>query len=341
MKRLPLPLILILLTTAATAAPPTARELEQKVLAYRRGLKSGHVVIRESNTKYRNGPAYLKIVRTYDLTFDGLKVRSLATWTSPKNERVTRNISTESGAIENDYEDMPVIMKRTNEPETRSKDAVHPWLLGLINGPISSFSSSTLDETFRFSKGIAEPTVIATRVGSDPAWQIVYDHPSIDLRASVVVVPNFGYGVTSIVFEHVTKTGQRLPLDITTADYRAYGKHWYPSKVVYRQHGKQGLAREEIMEVSSADFNISVDPNTFEIAGLGLPVGREVTTTDRFATVWNGDRLIPDYGLVANKPKNPGVPVRPPTRWPWWLATIACVAVVSAILARRVGRGRR
>jgi len=51
-------------------------------------------------------------------------------------------------------------------------------------------------------------------------------------------------------------------------------------------------SEEEIMEVESAEFNARIDPKTFEIEGLGLPVDRRVLDPGRFMKLWDGKRLV-------------------------------------------------
>jgi len=281
------------LTPHAVGEPvPSARDLERKILDYRRSLERGHVVLKESHAISRNNPVYEKITRTYDLTFGGPSVRSIVNWKHPEWERTTRAIVTEKDYIKDDNDQFPVKMGAWSDRKDRPQDAIHPSLIGLLNGPLSEFRSREMADIFWYAARGVEPVVTAGQVGVEKAWRIDYQDPGRRLCATLIVVPRFGYGVTSIEVDTVAADGQIIPVHSTEAGYGRYGDYWYPGKVVYRCSARAGVSEEEIMEVESAEFNARIDPKTFEIEGLGLPVDRRVLDPGRFMKLWDGKRLI-------------------------------------------------
>lgn len=83
--------------------------------------------------------------------------------------------------------------------------------------------------------------------------------------------------------------------DSIAVELAQYGEFWYPGVVEYERKHDGELLQRSVLKVTSAEFNIDLPPNTFTLAGLGLPIGkmvREIPAPPGPVRQWDGKQLV-------------------------------------------------
>ncbi len=276
---------------AAEGEKPSAEQLEQAALEYRREtIRSGRLTL-ESVPEPREGQENLVPLTSYTgfeyrIVFDGDRIRF--GWQGQHPDRVAPDIDwvilsdgmyiSDPGrkfavrrGRQSDYEDIREHFQ-VFDPRALGMSTASPPRLAdpRFGGPLSR-------------AGRRATAVTRDDIGGVSAWRIDYDLAEIPegsrvsaATASVWIAPGQGNGAVRAV-ERFTVGGMTHVAEVRSI-LKEYpeGGIWYPVETTTSEtDGKKRVAGNTV-RVVKAEFNVPVDPVEFTLEGLGLEPGRTV-----------------------------------------------------------------
>jgi peroxiredoxin len=158
---------------------------------------------------------------------------------------------------------------------------------------------STVESSLAYGEAKSIKLVGKESVDGNPAWHVhvqsKYDEPFdfwIEVAHPARVLKHVHGRDFAVSKYDDAAAGNSIPTEVRTMEYR---------------NGAPSFGRRFIR--SNAQFNQPVDPASWTLAGLGMPVGIEVSDNRIFRVIgyWNGS------GLSENLPSKPGKPREAPT----------------------------
>ncbi len=263
--------ILFLINPGTGIALPSAEELEEKVIANRLSLRSGHLVFSVRYNKFANDQIYEKIGIKYNMYFDGKMVRSDVSYSHPNWAKKTKtvfggdfyindapqNSSVQTGQIDVDVSNPP---ESARYIMSQIQEAFDPRLLGLVPGLVEILRTRTLQKAFLYTEEGGQPSVASDVVEGKELLRI--DHNLGPSRLiSIWIAPQYNFDVEQIRVNINYPLKKYKALASVKTTFREYdfgdkGRQWFPSDVVYRLVENEELKMEQTVHVEQAEFNI-------------------------------------------------------------------------------------
>lgn len=294
----------VLLSQAAGQLPADIGEVEAKVLANRRAIKSGHVIL---ESKIRDGDFSAEY--SWTIWFAGKEIRQD---TKRRYDVVPKGATgpdyTETSCFGNDvhisYSDqiMPdggTMVLAIRDPRKMKVEAgfevVDPRILGMA--PLDCQMSSRM---FHLDSFIGAPNRKNLSLSHDvrsgiDCVKIEFKPPGFD-AARVWIAPTKGYNIIRMEQEFKGGgTGYIDSVDLEIEKHEPSGI-WFPVSQHYqRVNDGHRVTREERLKVNVVSLNEPVDPAVFMPAGMNVRPGTLVTYIPEKGTsrhVWNGSKIV-------------------------------------------------
>lgn len=296
----------LLASFAATALgdAPSVEVIETKVIAARRAIVCGEVVI---ELEIRRGPekgSAKAFEHSRHLYFDGVKTRcdllKPATVGGPESRVRVRRVECFSETrhvyfcdeVISPRGDM-VVLNDFDLGVEKSGPVVDPRMLGLVSSDVAGLVNWEMD-SFIGRPDRDQSSVVADTRGEVPCWKVSYR-----LRRG----PWVRYWVDRDHDLNVLRLEVEYPvhgkpwIDSVETQYQQLEGlvRWFPLTCRYR-HAEDGtVTRAEDATVRVVGLNRPVDPAAFTLAGMGVPVGMGVVQLPNElgdSRYWDGSKVV-------------------------------------------------
>jgi hypothetical protein len=316
--------VLAMLAKEGTQEPDVAA-LEKKVLDYRRSMRQGHMVLKQTWFKKDVHDPRLDCVTT--IWFDGKKLRNDKLFRysgEPENaplhtEKECRNCEKDGFWLYyNDYKGFPegelgvsmTNMATSKKPE--AFDLVHPQRLGMVPDSVANLATSRAQlESFVSRSDRRNVSLRRVQWRDLESFQITYQLPSTpgygaNACVRIWILPDRGPSVLRIEGEWDVQDNHYF--DSVESDLRQIipSGLWYPQTVTYERRINGESLDKEVTDVQEVSLNEPISAEVFTLAGLNLPVNKPVFVLDKKRSddnskngfqYWNGEKLIPKSDL--------------------------------------------
>jgi hypothetical protein len=270
------------------------RKLEQQAIDYRKQMNAVKVVWKTPWPKYVQQPVYEKIPEERTIWAKDDKLRcDLRRKTLDDHEHLTQKVITPDVWIQN-YDDQRAADLYTNKklrPLNPAGDVYHPRMLGMHPWTVHTLGQFELDGLFtRKDRQITD--IARERNASANLFKVTSKLTGSGSTVTSWIDPEKGPSITRILC--AWSGGGHQGQQEVQVEYGQFGKRgiWYPARVSYRRMENGTLTFHEETVTPAADFDSEVADGTFSLAGLDLPVGRQVTVDVVYPCIWDGKQLV-------------------------------------------------
>lgn len=326
---------------AAQSPVPSARELKQKALGSRDGLRSGHIILEMREPKVGNpsGKDYQQVVRKFDVYFDGKKRRSFVDWTHPNWKKSTRATITEFDYIFDWGPDYWVQVGSVRDlPLASTGQLFHPALLGMFCVDIGFLYNiereSKLPALYELG-GKEEGTVTRDAIEGENTWRLEFK-PRPKRTVRIWVAPRLGYQPVRVEAAE-EGSGDKPFVTRVSSLYAQFPRNnvWFPKKVLYTSFLGPDIYDETIIEILEAEFNQPIDPALFGIEAFDLSPGRKLLGPGNRAMNWDGKRVVNSIHRAQTEEleSSPASRLRPKdSAYSWWWLGAVMLSLVAITL---------
>ena len=130
-------------------------------------------------------------------------------------------------------------------------------------------------------------------------------HESDNTIREYVVIPSKGHAVERIGSRFKESAGNISDEAVSELNSYGEGPVWFPREVAYTRHEGDIVTRSEIVRVIDAQFNVTLSPDLFTLAGMNAPAGRTVVSlsgsgpTISKVGIWDGSAILPTGNVYA------------------------------------------
>jgi hypothetical protein len=270
------------------------RKLEQQAIDYRKQMNAVKVVWKTNWPKYVQQPVYERMPEERTIWAKDDKLRcDLRRKTLDNREHITQKVITPDLLIHN-YDDRGPVDLYTDKklrPLNPAGDPYHPRLLGMFPWTVQSLEQFELGALFtRKDRQIIE--IIRERDVGANLWKVTSKPTESRSTLTSWIDPEKGPSITRLKI--MGSSGGNTGQDEVQVEYAKFGNAgiWYPARVSYRRTENGKLTFHEDTVTLAADFDSDIANDTFRLAGLDLPAGREVTVDVVHPCIWDGKQLI-------------------------------------------------
>ncbi len=340
----------ILLSFIAAATSPESRKgaaaIEQKVLAYRRAMQCGHLVL--THKTYIRGVYAPRDDRVTTLWFDGSRIRNDEVFRYDNAETTHREVrcnNCERSGHRVMYNDIQIpigrlalTLRKAQPSDSRETySPIDPRLLGMAPESVPNLIRANL-ETWVGRSDRSPPSCQRLSWKELDAWRIDY----VTLKGRPVrmwMVPAYGPSLARLETE-LDVDGQHYFFSVESA-FRQHATSglWFPSTVTSEQHIDGVLEEKEVVDVQVVSLNEPLDPVVFTLAGMDIPKDTPITgikSSDGSTFFWNGKEIVPQVEQPRNKYTS-----NPTTRRWLFIVNAVFLALVAAVLFWRSRRQQK
>jgi hypothetical protein len=269
------------------------RKLEQQAIDYRKQMNAVKVVWRTTWPKYVQQPVYEKLSEERTIWAKDDKLRCDLRWRSLDNrEHLTQKVVTPDVWIQNydDQRSADLYTDKKLRPLNPAGDLYHPRMLGMFPWTVHTLGQFELDGLFnRIDRQITD--IVRDRDGGANVFRVSSKLTGSGSTVTVWIDPEKGPSITHIMI--MWSSGGTKGQQEAQVEYAKFGQGgiWYPARVAYRRVENGTLTFHEDTATLAADFDSEIANDTFRLAGMDLPAGREVTVDVLYPCIWDGRQL--------------------------------------------------
>jgi hypothetical protein len=334
-------------------SPPTAEQIEERVLAHRRAIKSGQVELTSTAWLKRRSADEITYRRTTTVWFDGKRIRGDRIrpydQTRPGADGSTfREVSCFADGKHFFYTDVvppgggSVVVHITDRAK-KEKDplwqVVDPRLIGLA--PDASTELTKYHDEFVLLRKDRQPPELGEDVVSGlPAYRLTYrrmDH----YVYKYWVVPERGFSVVKL--EETRPDGSlesRLECEI---ELHQKSGEWFPKSAKFERlpSPRGGTRYGEELAVTVVQLNEPVADEVFTLKGMDIPKGQHVSSEGNDTVgglIWNGKEVVAAEARLELPPDQDSSATGAQR---WYLAASLFLAVLASVAIWKVMPQRR
>lgn len=343
---------LSLLLVVSSMGQPTAAELEKAVLASRRSIQSGVVVLKvnrvEANPRVP-GPA----TEEWRLWFDVQNGQQRCDLTqdraygAPKPAEVfsIQGVNCEERGRYVSYANFDTPTTRSAltygkvvaETASELPHLVDVRLLGLFSSPYRRLRASHF-QSWLENPARNPPAVFADNWKEKICWRLEFSSRS-GVQYKFWIVPEWGHSVVKVTTE--LRDGVKITQATSESEIKQFGTVWFPWRTSYEQKIDGVVTVTETVMVTEAQFNAGIPPVAFTLKGMNLREGLVINCPDRTPAIYwweDGKMVLPD---PKQTPPMKAEPVNPPSPagFYWYLGGGALCAATLALYVHQRRKG--
>lgn len=318
--RKPLVMLLIGALLFGFAQPATAVDVspfELKALDARRAIRRGHIELeRTYNELYESGKEVTRLDRRV-IYFDGSMIRNDAFKNyNPDSAKVhgrddyrdvrcygeKEHISYSDQVLPDGHTIALIVKPVTSvnrDPVPNSR--IDPRLIGMVPISTANYPHHNLESV------VGRPDRRKTSV-EDVEWngdkcKLVRYTRNDGLVAKMWICPDKAFGIEKVQIEAGTSKAHYIDTVECALSKDNPAGIWFPESYTYTQHKDGKLTKKEHTRVNVVSLNKSLPADTFALAGIGVPAGKQVYFEgmhDNGIAVWDGNRIVPLGGQLAS-----------------------------------------
>jgi hypothetical protein len=323
---------------------PEIKQVEERTLAQRRTIQSGHFIFKSHYEQLSGGHS---IQREFRVWLDGARNRTdmlvLENSFSKQDgfrEVHCRNCEEAKYIFFTDFRFRPGTLSKAYLLQAPKDDAhdIDPRMLGM-------FPASLLENRLRhLESAVGAPDRNALAIVKDvlngAECERVQFSRANGAKFNIWIVPAMGNSVRRI--ECSNKVAGVDYLDVALCEYGKYrvGDVQYPSKCVYVRYIDGKADTRETVEVTAAEWGKAPDPKVFSLAGMDIPKDQPFFDSKNKRSDWDGNQLVPPREPPPNAPLGEA-PARTTRTDGRYLAGAVVLGLVSAVAGFLIVRSVR